>query len=263
MPAPSVDVSGSTSRQGGFLIVRLVNGPADLASATAFFNGVSYTMLPAGDVWYAYVGLGQYLPVGAYALEIASKAGTLASGAVTISEGGFQYADITLPPSSIDLLTDQAAIDAERATLNATYAVFTPQKLWSGPWIVPAQGSVSNAYGLQRSINGGPYSGHGGTDIANEAGTPLYASAGGTVALAQQMYLFGNVVVIDHGAGVFSSYNHLSSIGVTAGQSVAQGDYLGAMGETGFVSGPHVHWEAIVHGLRIDPMLFTQSGIDP
>jgi murein DD-endopeptidase MepM/ murein hydrolase activator NlpD len=258
-----VDVSGSASQQGGFLIVRLVNGPADLASATAFFNGAPYTMLASGDVWYAYIGLGQYLPVGEYALEVTSAAGTIASGSVTIGEGGFQYIDITLPPSSIDLLSDQAAIDAERATLNATYAVFTPQKLWSGPWIVPAQGSISNAYGLQRSINGGPYGGHSGTDIANETGTPLYASASGIVALAQEMYLYGNVLVIGHGAGVFSSYNHLSSIGVTAGQSVARGDYIGAMGETGFVSGPHVHWEAIVHGLRVDPVLFTQPGIDP
>jgi len=258
-----VDVSGSASQQGGFLIVRLVNGPDDLASATAFFNGAPYTMLASGELWYAYIGLGQYLPVGEYALEVTSGSGTIASGSVTIGEGRFQYIDITLPPSSIDLLSDQAAIDAERATLNATYAVFTSQRLWSGPWIVPAQGSISNAFGLQRSINGGPYSGHGGTDIANETGTPLYASASGKVALAQEMYLYGNVVVIDHGAGVFSSYNHMSSIAVKAGQQMTQGDYIGAMGETGFVSGPHVHWEAIVHGLRVDPALFTERGIDP
>lgn len=263
IPVPTVDLTGSASRQGGFLVVRLVHGPPGLPWANAFFNGAPYTMLQAGDVWYAYIGLGQYLPAGEYALEITSEAGTIASGAVTLGDGGFEHADITLPPSSIDLLSDQAAIDAERATLNATYAVFTPQRLWAGPWIVPAQGSISNAYGLQRSINGGPYSGHSGTDIANDEGTPLYAAASGTVALAQTMYLSGNLVVIDHGAGVFSSYSHMSSIEVKVGQQVTQGDYIGAMGETGFVSGPHVHWEAIVHGLRVDPALFTQPGIDP
>lgn len=235
----------------------------DLAWANVFFNGAPYAMLAAGNIWYAYIGLGQYLPVGDYALEITSEAGTVAAGSVTINDGGFAYEDITLPPSSIDLLNDQAAIDAERATLNATYAVFTPQKQWSGPWVFPAQGVISNAFGLQRSINGGPYSGHSGTDIANEEGTPLYAAASGTVALAQAMYLYGNVVIIDHGAGVFSSYNHMSSISVAVGQQVAQGDYLGAMGQTGFVNGPHVHWEAVVHGLRVNATLFTQPGIDP
>lgn len=256
-------MSGSAAQQGGFLIVRLAHGPSDLAWANAFFNGAPYAMLPASDVWYAYIGLGQYLPPGDYALEITSEAGTIAAGSVTIGEGGFRYADITLPPSSIDLLSDQAAIDAERATLEATYAVFTPEKLWSGPWILPAEGFISNEFGLQRSINGGPYSGHSGTDIANDEGTPLYAAASGRVALAQGLYLFGNMVIIDHGAGVFSSYNHMSSIAVSAGQAVAQGDYLGAMGETGFVSGPHVHWEAIIHGFKVDPMLFAQAGIDP
>lgn len=228
-----------------------------------FFNGAPYTMLASGDVWYAYIGLGQYLAVGEYALEVTSATGTIAAGSVTISDGGFAYEDLTLPPSSIDLLNDPAAIEAERATLATTYAVFTPQRIWSGPWIMPAQGVISNAFGLQRSINGGPYSGHSGTDIANDEGTPLYAAATGTVALAQEMYLYGNVVIIDHGAGVFSSYSHMSSIAVTAGQQVAQGDYLGGMGQTGFVSGPHVHWEAIVQGLRVDATLLTQPGIDP
>jgi hypothetical protein len=263
-PAPaSVDVSGSPARQGGFLIVRLQNAPAGLPWANAFFNGEPYAMLPSGEVWYAYVGLGQYVATGVYSLEITSESGTIASGSVTVDNGGFLYEDITLPPSSIDLLNDQAAIDAERATLNATYAAFTPEKLWSGPWILPAQGVISNAFGLQRSINGGPYSGHSGTDIANDTGTPLYASASGTVALAQEMYLYGNVVIIDHGAGLFSSYNHMDSIGATVGQHVNQGDYIGTMGETGFVNGPHVHWEAIIHGLRVDPTLFTQAGVEP
>lgn len=263
-PAPTtIDVSGSPARQGGFLIVRMLNPPEGLPWANVFFNGAAYSLLPAGDRWYTYIGLGQYLPAGSYPLEVTSESGTIASGTVTVSEGGFQYEDITLPPSSIDLLSDQAAIEAERATLNAVYAEFTPQKLWSGPWILPADGFFTNEFGLQRSINGGPYSGHSGTDIANDAGTPMYASAAGRVALAEELYLYGNVVVIDHGAGVFSSYSHMQTIGVSAGQEVAQGEYIGAMGETGFVSGSHVHWEAIVHGQRVDPMLFTQPGVEP
>ena len=135
--------------------------------------------------------------------------------------------------------------------------------MWSGLWMVPAPGPISNGFGLQRSINGGPYSGHSGTDIANEEGTPLVAAAAGVVTLAEELYLFGNAVVIDHGAGVFSSYNHMLEVSAVAGQRVTQGDVIGKMGETGFVSGSHVHWEAIVHGTRVDPMLFTQTGIEP
>ncbi len=261
--ASAIDVSGSPARQGGFLIVRLLNQPADLPWANAVFAGALYPMLPSGDRWFAYVPLGQYVPVGGYTLEVTSESGAIASGQVTVAEGGFQFESIDFPPSSIDLLSDQAAIDAERAALAEAFGGFTQEKIWSGPWTVPAAGPITNAFGLQRSFNGGPYSGHSGTDIANDEGTPLVAAAAGVVTLAEELYLFGNAVVIDHGAGVFSSYSHMQEISVVAGQEVARGDLIGQMGETGFVSGAHVHWEAIVHGTRVDPMLFTQAGIEP
>lgn len=220
-------------------------------------------MFDAGDRWHRLIGLGTSVPAGGYPIEVDGPSGVVAAGTLTVTDGGFQYESIDLPPSSTDLLQDQAAIDAERATLNSIYAGFTPHKLWSGAWIMPADGIISNAFGLQRSINGGPYYPHSGTDIANEKGTPLVAAAAGTVVLARAMYLYGNVVVIDHGLGVYTSYNHMDSIAVAEGQSVAQGDYLGAMGETGFVNGPHVHWEAIISGVRTDATLWTLGPVEP
>lgn len=245
------------------MIVRLLRPPADLPWANVLFAGVPYPMLPIEDRWFAYVPLEQYVATGGYPIEVTSAAGTIASGQVTVADGGFLYEDLELPPSSIDLLSDQEAINEERQTLSAVYGGFTQERLWSGPWTLPAAGPITNSFGLQRSINGGPYNGHSGTDIANEFGTPVVAAAAGTVVLAEELYLYGNAVVIDHGAGVFSSYNHLQAITAVAGQSVERGDLIGEMGATGFVSGSHVHWEAIVHGTRVDPMLFTQAGIEP
>lgn len=263
-PAPaSIDLSLSQAKQGGFLVVRLLSPPPGLEAATVYFAGAGYTMFDAGDRWHRLIGLGTSVPAGGYPIEVDGPSGVVAAGTLTVTDGGFQYESIDLPPSSTDLLQDQAAIDAERATLNSIYAGFTPHKLWSGAWIMPADGIISNAFGLQRSINGGPYYPHSGTDIANEKGTPLVAAAAGTVVLARAMYLYGNVVVIDHGLGVYTSYNHMDSIAVAEGQSVAQGDYLGAMGETGFVNGPHVHWEAIISGVRTDATLWTLGPVEP
>jgi hypothetical protein len=263
-PAPAaIDLSLSQARQGGFLVARLVNPPAGLESATVYFGGAGYTMVNAGDRWYRVIGLSTYTAVGDYPIEMDGPAGVIAAGTLTVFDGGFTYESIELPPSSTDLLGDQAAVQAERDTLNAIYAGFTPQKLWSGAWIMPAVGNISDPFGAQRSINGGPYYPHSGTDIANVTGTPLVAAAGGNVALARAMYLYGNVVVIDHGMGIYTSYNHMDSIAVVEGQHVNQGDYLGAMGETGFVNGPHVHWEAIISGVRTDPTIWTLAAIEP
>ena len=220
-------------------------------------------MLPSGDRWFAVIGLSTGFAIGEYPIEVAAGGTPLAAGLLSVGDGGFEFVSIELPPSSIDLLSDQAAINAERATLAQVYAGFTPERRWSGAWILPAPGVMTNAFGLMRSINGGAYYPHTGTDIANNKGTPLAAAASGVVALARPMYLYGNVVVIDHGAGVFSSYNHLDSIAVTEGQAVTIGDLVGFMGETGFVSGPHLHWEAIIGGVRTDPTLWTLAPVEP
>jgi murein DD-endopeptidase MepM/ murein hydrolase activator NlpD len=220
-------------------------------------------MLPSGDRWFAVIGLDTFFGIGDYPISASSGDTVLASGTLNVSDGGFQYESIDLPPSSIDLLTDQTAVANERATLAQMFSRFTPEQYWSGPWILPAPGTITDGFGLMRSINGAPYYPHTGTDIANATGTPVAAAASGVVALARPMYLYGNVVIVDHGAGVFSGYNHLDSIAVTEGQAVTIGDLVGFMGQTGFVSGPHLHWEAIVGGVRVDALLFTQQALDP
>lgn len=261
---PTIDLSESYPKQGGFLMVRLLDATAGLPDATVAFNGQQYAMLREGERWFAVVGMGTGFQVGDYPIEVdSSSTGAVAAGTVSIADGGFQYESIDLPPSSADLTSDQNAVNQERATLNQTYAVFTPERRWSGDWILPAQGTLSDGYGLMRSINGAPYYPHSGTDIANEIGTPVVASNDGVVALAVPLYLFGNAVIVDHGAGVFSSYNHLNGIVAQVGQVVKKGDLLGYMGQTGYVNGPHVHWEIIVSGVRVNAMLWTRQPEDP
>jgi murein DD-endopeptidase MepM/ murein hydrolase activator NlpD len=262
-PAPSLDVSLSHARQGGFLLVRLLHPPEGLTEANVAFAGGWYAMLSEGDRWYRFIGLDPQFGIGEYGIEVIGPAGTIAAGALYISEGSFQFIEIELPPASIGLLGDQAAVNAERETMTRVLNTFTPERSWPGPWIMPAQGWVSNEYGLMRSINGGPYYPHSGTDIANEIGTPIVAAANGRVVLARMMHLYGGSVVIDHGAGVLTNYNHLDEIWVQEGQFVNQGDQIGTMGETGFVSGPHLHWEVVISGARTDPMLWLAGTIEP
>ena len=119
------------------------------------FNGGSYPMLPSGDRWFAVVGLSTGFGIGEYPVEVRSGGEAIALGLLTVGDGGFQYESLELPPSSIDLLSDQAAINAERATLAQVFARFTPERRWSGAWIMPAPGVITNGFGLMRSINGG------------------------------------------------------------------------------------------------------------
>lgn len=261
-PAPSLEISAAFPRQGGFLLVSLSNAPEGPEAPAVRFAGGSYPMVREGSRWFAVIGLPADFPPGEYAVEVSAGA-FAASTAVSIGRGGFQEEYLQLPPESVSLLSDREAIEEERRTLERVYAGFTPERLWTRAWIMPAEGPITNPFGLMRSINGGPFSPHTGMDIAAEAGAPVVAAASGRVAFAGELYLRGNSVIIDHGAGVFSGYYHMESVAVAEGDWVTVGDLVGFVGATGLVSGPHLHWEAVVHGVRVDPTLWTYGPVEP
>jgi murein DD-endopeptidase MepM/ murein hydrolase activator NlpD len=236
-----------------------------MPAAQFHLAGAAYDMLPdrTAGVWYAYVGLGTSFGIGSYPVSVYSGQKLMAQGQLDVGAGGFDYTQITIPPGPAGLLQDTARIEAERQQVAAIESVFTNTRYWSGPWITPTQGNITSNFGEHRSVNGGAYFAHTGLDIANAEGTPVYAAATGKVAMAQQLYLYGNSIIIDHGTGVFTDYSHLSSMTVKAGQMVNRGDLIGYMGTTGFSSGPHLHWEAIIRNVRVDPRHFTAPGFDP
>lgn len=263
VPPPSLDLPLTYARQGGFLLVRLSNSPNVGAENVATLAGESYPMVADGDVQIAVIGLATDFPVGDHTIEVLAGGQPVGSVPVTVAEGGFERLTLTVPPEAENLLSDQAAIDEERRLVTEAYSTFTPERLWSGDWLMPVDGPISNGFGVLRSVNGGPYTEHGGNDIVADGGTPVVAPASGRVVLARPLYLLGNSVIIDHGAGLLTGYHHLSSIAATAGQEMAKGDLVGFVGTTGFSSGDHLHWEARIHGVRVDAMLLPLAPLDP
>ena len=107
---------------------------------------------------------------------------------------------------------------------------------------------------MSGSISQGCWSGHVAIDIAAKSGTPIAAADSGYVAVLQSSRSgYGNMIVIDHGNGYQTRYAHLSAFYVEAGQSVGRGDTVGLCGSTGNSTGPHLHFEVIVNGVRYNP----------
>lgn len=96
---------------------------------------------------------------------------------------------------------------------------------------------------------------HGGMDIAAPVGTPVYAAATGRVVLAKDRIITGKSVVIEHFPGVFSMYYHMDSIAVEPDAIIMKGTKVGTVGNTGFSTGAHLHWEMRVNNVRVDPLL--------
>lgn len=145
----------------------------------------------------------------------------------------------------------------ELAQIAMARAVDRPSDGWRQRFVWPVTGRISGLFGSQRIYQGEPGAYHSGVDVARPTGTPIVAPADGIVALAADspFTLEGNLLMIDHGAGLVSAFLHLSRIDVKPGEHVAQGQIIGAIGATGRATGPHLHWGMTWRASRIDPLL--------
>ena len=144
-------------------------------------------------------------------------------------------------------------IERERARVAEAFRSGRPGRYWTLPFEAPVEAKAVSSFGVRSVFNGTPRDPHGGADLASPEGAPVSAPNDGRVALAANHYFAGNMVLIDHGAGVFSVLAHLSRIDVDEGAIVRRGDPVGLVGRTGRVTGPHLHWAARVGGARVDP----------
>ncbi len=128
----------------------------------------------------------------------------------------------------------------------------TPQ-LWTTPFRRPRDTRVTSGFGRGREFNGTVTSRHMGTDYAGAVGATVRASNRGVVRLVESFFLGGNVVYIDHGAGLVTAYLHLSKQSVVVGDTVNAGDVIGLVGATGRVTGPHLHWIVRYGSVTVDP----------
>lgn len=147
---------------------------------------------------------------------------------------------------------EKLALLAAASSSNGQFPVGGGQLLW------PAAGPLTSGYGYRTHPIFGDRRLHTGIDIGAAYGAPVIAADGGSVVFAGVMSGYGNAIVVDHGGGLATTYNHLSAFTVSSGQVVSRGAQIGAVGCTGYCTGPHLHFEVRVDGSPVDPMPYLQ-----
>lgn len=165
-----------------------------------------------------------------------------------------QNRDLVSPPSSMQ---DRIREEYQQGVIAKN--TYTQVGLTQATMSLPLIGITSSEFGVRRFINGQPRNRHIGLDIAADEGTPVNAPMQGKVILSGNFFYKGNVVYIDHGDGLVSSYSHLSKKAVNLNQKVSKGEVLGYVGSTGRVTGPHLHWEVFLLGIPINPEIFISK----
>jgi murein DD-endopeptidase MepM/ murein hydrolase activator NlpD len=186
-----------------------------------------------------------------------------------------QELDLSVSPSTAQLLAEARQsvrqIEQRIRIQNDSYEEIkryfntNSDKLKHIPAIKPVDNVLTSAYGMRTHPVMGYKTMHAGIDFRSDIGSPVYATGNGTISSRRYAGTFGRLIVIDHGYGFETRYAHLSSYanGIQKGQRVERGELIGYTGNSGMVSGPHLHYEVLRNGKHVDPLMYLFANTTP
>ena len=256
-PVLAFDLPRHRSVPGGVAIIEL--GPAPARPRVALDGEpILVTGDPAG--WKAIVGIRLDTAPGTRELVVQRDGDAGQRLPLAVAPARYAEQRLRVAPGKVDLSPeDLARYERERvhlAEVAATRSDLSPASL---QLLQPTPGRRSGSFGLRRVFNGQSRNPHSGMDIAASIGTPVVAAAAGRVIDTGDYFFNGRTVWLDHGSGLLTMYCHLDSIAVRAGQTVEAGERIGAVGATGRVTGPHLHWSVSLNRAMVDPALFLDA----
>lgn len=255
--APAFDVWPNESRVPGG-VARLSLGPAPQRPKVTTGE---LPVLVVGDMieWTAIVGIPLSAKPGTQRVQADLGEGPKELK-YQVRDKRYQQQNLKVAPKTVDLAPeDLARHERERAHQQEIMALFSAQRGHDLRMRVPVPGRRSSSFGLRRVFNGQPRNPHSGMDIAAATGTAVVAPLPGKVVDVGDYFFNGGTVWLDHGGGLLSMYCHLSRVDARPGDLLATGEAFAAVGATGRVTGPHLHWGVMLNQTMVDPALFVPA----
>ena len=175
-----------------------------------------------------------------------------------IVAGKYRTEKLKVNPQKVNVSKKNLArVKREKKEVKGIYSSGSFDRFWSGIFQLPLNSDVTSPFGNKRMFNAQLRSFHNGVDFRAPTGKSVFAANSGIVMLAKNLFFSGNIVIVDHGTGIFTYYAHLSRIDVNPDQHIEKGQRIGLSGKTGRVNGPHLHWGIKVNGTYVDPLQFV------
>lgn len=249
-----ITVEANQVKQGDVISVKVTDLPQGIVPTIKTTLGMAIFTENNG-VHQAFIPIGYLKPVGGYTISV--TAGDVSKDVVVnVASGNFQkqYMNINTENTAITEASSPKAYQQFRDAIYPLYETADSTRYWSDKFIQPVNGRITTQFGLTRYTNGSSTpSGHGALDIAVAAGTPVLAPAAGRVVFSDYLYNTGNTIAIEHGGGLKSYYYHMNARFVKVGDVVSQGQKIGEVGNTGYSTGAHLHFEVKIGKESINP----------
>lgn len=225
-------------------VVRLDVAEVDSFSATVLGKHVTDGL----------IGIDLDTKPGSYSVRIDTRDGRTVTRLLRVLPKEFPVRRLRVAPGFVEPPAEE--IDRITRELKTTEGIFhtTTERKWRGAFLLPVDGVPTSNFGSRTYFNGLRRSPHAGVDFMAGRGVPIRAANAGVVALAAPLYFTGNTVIIDYGSGLYSLFAHLSEFRVNTGDAVLAETVVGLVGDTGRVTGPHLHWSVRLQGARVDPL---------
>lgn len=250
----------ASSVPGGVALVALGKVLHQASKPQAWLGEQAVLVTADKKKWYAVVGLPLDIQPGSHQLKVQIGDETRAQ-TFEVKPKAYPEQHITLQDKGKVELSpeDEARAVREIATIKELKLHWRNEDKTDLAFMIPAKGRLSGNFGLRRFFNGEPRSPHAGLDVAVARGTPIKASAPGTVLAVEDYFFNGKTIFVDHGNGLITMYCHLDQSEVRSGDTVSKGQQLGLSGMSGRATGPHLHWSVILNGAMVDPALFIPA----
>lgn len=251
---PVIEINSLTPQQGALLFVDISNIP---------FNStieVQSTFKPSaiyqdGTQAQFYLPMAYRTEAGVYPLDITIN-GQKYAYTLEVAAYAFREIHFTVPTSVVSsTVGNQDAVIQYREVIYPTYETFVSSVFWEGAFNVPVQDAkVTSTFGEMRFVNNAKTpTRHSGIDYGIQCGTDVVASNAGQVEVATFLTMIGNTIIIDHGLGLKTYYEHMDDLVVKSGDIVDKGQIIGHVGTTGYSTGCHLHFQAMVKNQSFNP----------
>jgi murein DD-endopeptidase MepM/ murein hydrolase activator NlpD len=259
-PLPQTSLPKTNGVPGGIAIVdlELNTNKTNNKTPIVFYKKKRVMVVNNNGHWLSVVGIPLSANPGQHKLKIKGRSKTI-SFKIESKKYAEQRITIKDKRKVNPTAEDMKRIRRERVRINSALKHWVEKDEVNTRFILPVAGELSSPFGLRRFFNEQARKPHSGIDIAAPEGTVIQAPADGRVIESGDFFFNGNSVFIDHGQGLVTMYCHMSQIKVKPGQKVAQGETIGAVGQTGRVTGPHLHWSVSLNDARVDPNLFFDN----
>jgi len=264
-PSFEISLSATELYQGDTLMITAKN-VTEGEKITGQFNEKSFDFFPTESKgkWIALLGIDAKKAPGEYSLSVFLSDKLKTEETITVKKSDFFITKIVITPELEEKDLTSSNISNTIATKDGViiYEVlvkYHPAAYFNQSFIYPLDEIINvGAFGNIRK-DGDITIQHLGVDLDAVEGAPIYAINSGKVALVEELTVYGNTIIIDHGLGIYSLYLHLSEFKVAEGETIKRGQLIGLIGNTGWSLGPHLHLSVKVDGASVDPLKFIET----